>query len=87
MGAGDKWTKHPAVSGLNVTGGGGIVCQGSIEFTGDLRILTSNGQLLYTGKPAAGGSSWTKSFSWIDRDGKMFTLYFCRGLLVDFSEA
>lgn len=87
MGAGDKWTKHPSVSGLNVTGGGGIVCKGSIEFTGDLKVLTSDGQLMYTGKPAAGGSSWTKSFSWTDRNGKIFTLYFCRGLLVDFSEA
>ena len=86
MGAGDKWTKHPSVSGLNVTGGGGIVCEGSIEFTGDLRIIKSNGQLQYTGKPAKGGEYLTKQFSWTDREGKMISLYFCRGILVDFEE-
>ena len=55
--------KHPEVSGLNINGGGGLKCTGSIEFTGDLRILKDNGQLLYTGKPAKGGDHLTKQFS------------------------
>lgn len=77
---------NPFVSGLNV-GRYGIICDASIEFKGNLRILNDKGSLLYTGKPAKGGDHLTKQFSWTDRDGKLISLYFCRGLLVDFAES
>lgn len=86
LGMGFNENDNPSVSGLNV-GNSGIVCNTSIEFKGNLRILNDNGSVLYTGKPAKGGDHLTKQFSWTDRDGKLISLYFCRGLLVDFAES
>jgi len=89
MGAGSQWErypKHPAVSGLNV-GDGGIVNQASMEFKGDLKILTSTGDLLYTGKPNKDSGLTNISFSWTDRNGKNISLYFSRGILVDYKES
>ena len=86
MGAGERWTKHPAVSGLNV-GDGGIVNESSMEFKGDLKILNSVGDLLYTGKPNRASGLTNKSFSWTDRNGKNISLFFSRGILVDYEES
>jgi hypothetical protein len=71
---------------LNV-GDGGIVNQASMEFKGDLKILTSTGDLLYTGKPNKDSGLTNISFSWTDRNGKNISLYFSRGILVDYEES